>query len=319
MHFASTVSLKIAFLVTIVRKSKVLLFDSHFHRFETIFRWCFNPTFSNDYEHLWQHASETVANFSLTTFDIDDLSVCSVKYMGLHPKMLLYALDELFHVFRGMGANDLDGQCIIAYEILSLASLHCTEQCSKPKKCHKMCSEAYLRVDLNDVDGLKHLAWVVYNGVFLPGNPPALTGHHDWQLIIVGTTLRLIYQGATVGAHCPPCTITSHNAEQAAKWQGTSQHTRRFKPQTTRSSPTLRTPMVRSVVNVPLRATSSLSTGGAPATSLGGCEEDDTEEDAFHQFHWRRVQQSGVQREATPAPHQVMHTSPSKSRCIASM
>ena len=113
-----------------------------------------------------------MADFSSPTFDIDNLSRCSIKHMGSCPKMLLYVLDELFHVFRGMGANDLDRQHIIAYEILSLASLHCTERRGKPKKHHKMHGEAYPRVDLNDMDSLERLAWVVYDGVFLPGNPP---------------------------------------------------------------------------------------------------------------------------------------------------
>ena len=77
-----------------------------------------------------------------------------------------------------------------------------------------------------------------------------------------------------------------------------------------------RTPAVRCVVSVPLRATSSLSTKGALATSLDDCKEDNREEEAFHQFHQRRVQQSGTQKEAIPSPHQVMHASPSKSCCI---
>ena len=188
--------------------------------------------------------------------------------MGWCPKILLYALDELFHVFWGMGTNDLNGQQVVAYEILTFASLCCTEQSSKPKKHHKTHGEAYLRVHLNDVDGLECFALAVYNGVFLPGNPPVLTGHPDWEWIIVGTMLRLIYQGATVGAHCPPCTVTSHNTEQAAKPQGTLQRTRRFKPWITRSSPVLRTPTTKSVVNVPPKATLSLSTEGVPAISL---------------------------------------------------
>ena len=65
-----------------------------------------------------------------------------------------------------------------------------------------------MKVDLNDMDSLEHLAWAVYDGVFLPGNPPALTGHHDWEWIIVGATLRFIYQGATAGVHSPP--VHSH-------------------------------------------------------------------------------------------------------------
>ena len=118
------------------------------------------------------------------------------------------------------------------------------------------------------------------------------------------------------GVHCPLCTIALHNAEQAAKQQGTLRHTRRFKPWSTWSSPVPRTPTVRSVVNVPPRAALSLSTGGVPAASLDDCKEDDGEEEAFHQFHQRRMQWSDVWKEATPPPCQVMHTSPSKSCCI---
>ena len=144
-----------------------------------------------------------------------------------------------------------------------------------------------------------------------------LTGHHDWQQIIVGTMLQLIYWGATAGVHCPPCTVTSHNAEQATKeaasQQGTLWCTRRFMPQTTQSSPVPRTPAVISVVNVPLRTALSLSTEGMLASSLDDCKEDDGEEEAFHQFHQWRVQQSHMQEEATTPLCQVMCASPSKS------
>ena len=67
-------------------------------------------------------------------------------------------------------------------------------------------------------------------------------------------------------------------------------------------SPTLRTPTIRSVVNVPPRANLSLSMGGAPATSVDDCKEDDGEKEAFHQFYWRRVQQSGMWKEAAAPP-----------------
>lgn len=43
------------------------------------------------------------------------------------PEMFLYALDQLFHVFRGVGVNDIKGQHV-AYEILLFALLCCMEQ-----------------------------------------------------------------------------------------------------------------------------------------------------------------------------------------------
>ena len=86
--------------------------------------------------------------------------------------MLLYALDKLFHVFRGMGANDPDGQHMVAYEILSFASLHCTEQRAKPIDPCNTRGDASTMVDVDDEKGLEQLAWAIYDGVLLPGDPP---------------------------------------------------------------------------------------------------------------------------------------------------
>ena len=33
--------------------------------------------------------------------------------------MMLYTLDELFYMFRGIGTNDIDGQRVVTYEILT--------------------------------------------------------------------------------------------------------------------------------------------------------------------------------------------------------
>ena len=60
-------------------------------------------------------------------------------------------------------------------------------------------------------------------------------------------------------------------------------------------------------------------TEGALAESLDDCGEDNREEEAFHQFHQRRVQQSGMWEEATTPLHQVMCATPSKSCPINSM
>ena len=83
------------------------------------------------------------------------------------------------------------------------------------------------------------------------------------------------------------------------------------------SSPASRTPAMRSIVNMPPRATSAHSAEGAPATSLDDYVEDHKEDKSFHQFHCRRVQQSSMQI-STP-PHQVMCTSPTKSNPIDPM
>ena len=149
------------------------------HRFETIFHWHFNTTFIKDNEHLWHFTSEGTANFHVPIFNHEDLKPCNVKCTGSHPKMLLYTLNELFDVFRGIGAKDLNRHQVVANEILSFMSLCCMERWGKPKKCCNTHGEASVRMDLNDTDGLECLTWAIYDGVFLPMDPPMLTRYHD--------------------------------------------------------------------------------------------------------------------------------------------
>ena len=142
---------------------------------------------------------------------------CNQKRTGTCPRMILYVMDEMLHIFQGVGASDLNGQHVIAYEILALVSHHCTEWHGCTKKSCNSLSNAYPLVDLTDVDDLEHLAWVVYDGIFVPGDPPRLTGHHDWSCIFTGMTLCLIFHGITVEEHCPPCTVASFNTKGATR------------------------------------------------------------------------------------------------------
>ena len=72
--------------------------------------------------------------------------------------MMLYAMDEMFQIFQGMGTNDLDGYCIVAYEIFTIVSLHCMEWHGSTKKCQKTFGDAYPMVNLNNENGLECLA-----------------------------------------------------------------------------------------------------------------------------------------------------------------
>ena len=187
----------------------------------------------------------------------------ALRRTGMCPHMMLYTLDELSCMFWGVGTNNIDGQHVVAYEILTIASLHCTEWHGSPKKPCNTLGDAYPRVVLSDVNGLECLAWAVYDGVFVPGDPPVLTGHHDWSCIIAGTTLCLIFCRKTPSEHCEPCTVASFNAKQATRLmqQQGLLRPKRIRPHATSATEAWRAPMVQSVVNVPPQAASSHSTG----------------------------------------------------------
>ena len=61
------------------------------------------------------------------------------------------------------------------------------------------------------------LAWAVYDGMFAPGPPPEMLGHHNWDRMLAGTLVPLIYHGEMPYAHCDPATITGTDAQRATK------------------------------------------------------------------------------------------------------
>ena len=124
-------------------------------------------------------------------------------------------LDELFFVHKRVRANDVNGQCMVTYEILKIALLHCMEWCSSEKKKCNTLGDAYPKVNLSDVNGLEHLAWTIYDEVNMPGDQPALTGYNDWDCIAMGTLLHLIFCRQTDKEHFKPTTIASFNVKWA--------------------------------------------------------------------------------------------------------
>ena len=96
-------------------------------RFGLIFKKCFKGKFSKSNEHFWWHIGMEIADFQTLTYEWDMGAPINVLRTGSCKHMLLYMLDKLFYMYKGVGANDVDGQCVVAYEILKAALLHCME------------------------------------------------------------------------------------------------------------------------------------------------------------------------------------------------
>ena len=147
-------------------------------RFGVIFKKHFKGKFRKSNEHLWWHVGMELANCQTPTDKWDMGMHFNVLMTGSHLRMLLYKLNELFYMYRGVGENDTDRQCVVVYEILKVVSLCCMERHGSKKEESNTLGAAYPKVNLSDVDGLEHLAWAVYDGVYVPGNLPDLTGCH---------------------------------------------------------------------------------------------------------------------------------------------
>ena len=164
------------------------------YRFEAIF-WCrFNAVFFKENEEYWQHHADGVADFNTPTMEQKTLLHTNVMCTGSCPKMLLYAFDELFYIFRGLKVTNVDMQCIVVYEILSFTLLHCTEWHQElPMDPRLTTEEASTMMDVHDEVYLECLTWVVYDGILLPGDATVLSSSWDWSCVMAGT-YKNIYQ-----------------------------------------------------------------------------------------------------------------------------
>ena len=79
------------------------------YRFEAIFNQHFNTTYTIDTEPMWHHVSELQAKFKVPTYDVvgGTLTPVDKKCVGSHPKMFLFALDELSYVYQCIDNTDM--------------------------------------------------------------------------------------------------------------------------------------------------------------------------------------------------------------------
>ena len=131
---------------------------------------------------------------------------------GYHPKMLLYALDKLFYVYvQVKNSRRVDDKLLLAYEILCISTNHCTDQQNRIEKTSMPDTLALLNME--DVQHLKCLVWVVYDGVLLVGLWPELSGNCLWCTMLAGLQQH-IYRDHDDVAHCPPQTLSSWDHEE---------------------------------------------------------------------------------------------------------
>ena len=137
------------------------------YRFEAIFNWHFNATYTINTEPMWHHMSALQAKFKVPTYKVvrGMLTPMDKECMGSHPKMF-FALDELLYVYQCI--NNTDVWHVIAYEILSFASDRCTEWHNRRLKpeCDTF-GPAMPHIILGDIRNLERLTWAIYDGMFV--------------------------------------------------------------------------------------------------------------------------------------------------------
>ena len=168
--------------------------------------------FSLVMEEDWKHKSEGVTSFKMPTMKRGTLRDKDILHKGYRPKMLLYALDELFYIYDQVKHHrGVDEKLVVAYEILGLTMLRCTECRGWVEK--QGMPDAVPQINLNNTCHLKCLTWAMYDRALLVGSRPELPGDHQWYTGLAGT-FKHIYRGHDDAANCPPYMLASWDCQQ---------------------------------------------------------------------------------------------------------
>ena len=173
-------------------------------------------TFTQAMEGLWKTRAlggrdTGVPPFKTPTLNKGTLQAVESMRDRYHPKMLLYALDELFYVYAQIKDSPPDERVVLAYKILCILSNRCTDRCNGIEQTGV--PDALALLNIEDVRHLKCLAWAIYDGALLVGPQPKLLGPWPWCTMLAGLQ-RHIYRGRNDAAHCPPQTLGSWDHEE---------------------------------------------------------------------------------------------------------
>ena len=153
-----------------------------------------------------------VPPFKTPSIDIGLLCHEDVMRDGYQPKMLLFALDELFYIYVQIKKQwRADKKIVIAYEILYLSVNRCTDWQHSLEKTGEPDTLALLNMD--DPCHLECFTLAVYDGALLLGPWPELPGGHPWCTVLAGLH-RHIYRGCDDVAHCLPHMLGSWDCQE---------------------------------------------------------------------------------------------------------
>ena len=123
--------------------------------FEAVFALQTGRTFSQATEVLWKMRTlggrdACVPPFKMPTLNKETLWAEDSMRDGYHPKMLLYALDELFYIYAQVkNSQRADNKLMLAYEILCISANCCTAQWNRIEKTSK--PDALALLNVNDI------------------------------------------------------------------------------------------------------------------------------------------------------------------------
>ena len=165
--------------------------------FLAIFRVRFDALYdaSNESGLRWW-INENIRDFIAPTYlPSNPFNPCTVWCEGHCPKVLLWIMEEFFHISHDLTDMDHDGRIVLCYELMIEAERHFRIKRGGGTGCHRPTSttsnaipcppDKLEDVAWNEPDSktLEHLVWSVYDGILSPGPTPKLTGPETYNQV----------------------------------------------------------------------------------------------------------------------------------------
>ena len=163
--------------------------------FLAVFRARFDALYdaSNESGLRWW-INENIWDFITPTFICSNpFNACMVRHKGHRPKVLLWIMEELFHISHDLTDMDHDGRVVLCYELMIEVECHfrikqgsgtgCCRPSSTTSNATPYPPDKLEDVAWNKSDSktLENLVWSVYDGILSPGPTPKLTGPESYN------------------------------------------------------------------------------------------------------------------------------------------
>ena len=181
--------------------------------FLAVFRARFDVLYdaSNESSLRWW-INKNIQDFIAPTFICSNpFNACTVRREGHHPKVLLWIMEEFFHISHSLTDMDHDGRVVLCYELMIEAERRFRIKRGSGAGCHhplsttsnaSPCPHDKLEdVAWNKPDSktLERLVWSVYDGILSPGPTPKLMGPESYNQVTRCLTSK-VFRGVQV--HC---------------------------------------------------------------------------------------------------------------------
>ena len=140
--------------------------------------------------------NENIQDFIAHTFICGNpFNACMVRHEGHCPKVLLWIMEEFFHISHSLADMDRDGCVVLCYELMIEAKRHfrikrgggaghrhpsSTTSNASPCPRDKLEDVAWNKPDSKT---LERLVWLVYDGILSLGPTPKLTGPESYNQV----------------------------------------------------------------------------------------------------------------------------------------